>query len=214
MQVKSLSVAWLIGAGSLGACLFTACNGDADLVPAPSGPSAGAGGESHGPGSAECEAMGHLCHDADTGSGPASECHETGHVGDAEACSDAFESCIDTCVPAGGGEAGGSGHRQGAYCRALGSYCHDADTGSGRGHECHNIGHAGDEEACVEEFEGCISFCKEALEEAGEGGAGGVPGNAGGQGGAHEAAAGGHAGSQEHGGAAGAHESTAGHAGG
>lgn len=174
MQVKSLSVAWLIGAGSLGAWLFTACNGDADLAPPPSSASAGAGGESHAAGSAECEAVGHLCHDADTGSGSASECHTTGHEGDADACVASFEACIDTCVPA-------EGSGQGPYCRALGSYCHGADSGSGRGHECHEIGHAGDEEVCIEEFAGCITFCQEAPEPAGEGGAGGGHGHAGGE---------------------------------
>ena len=209
MPVKSLSVAWLIGAGGLAACFLAACNGDADLIPAPSTSGAGAGGESHGPGSAECEAIGRLCHEADDGSGPASECHNTGHEGDANACSAAFESCIDTCRPAEGSD-------QGPYCRALGSYCHDADTGSGRGKECHEIGHAGDEDDCRAQFESCIGFCSEAPEHGGEGGAGGAHGHVGGEGGAHDHAAGGHAGAEDHeaGGHAGAHEQAAGHAGG
>jgi hypothetical protein len=196
MQAKTVRFVWLLGVGSLSACLFSACNGDEDLVPAPETPAAGAGGESHGAGSAECEAIGRLCHEADTGSGTASECHSTGHEGEAAACNAIFESCIDTCVPAEGSE-------QGPYCRALGSYCHEADSGAGRGKECHDVGHAGDEEACAEEFDGCITFCRDALEQGGEGGSGGGHGNAGGEGGSHAHAAGGHAGADEH--AAGGH---------
>ncbi len=214
MQARTNSFVWLLGIGSLSAILFSACNGDDDLVPAPSA-EAGAGGESHGAGSAECEAIGRLCHDADTGSGTASECHTTGHQGNPAACSAIFSSCIDTCVPDEGGAAGHTGQEAAPYCRALGSLCHDADTGPGRGRDCHNIGHVGDEEACVEAFAECATFCLEAVDhEGGTGGSSGAHGHAGGQAGAHEHA-GGEAGAHEHaaGGHAGAHEHAGGHAG-
>ena len=72
-----------------------------------------------------------------------------------------------------GGEAhGGGGHGDApVLCQVLGSLCHDADTGSGVGHDCHQVGHVGELEACEEEFAGCIGFCVEGA--TGEGGAGG-----------------------------------------
>jgi hypothetical protein len=179
MQLKTLGVSWVLAIGLVGGSLLTACNGDESAIPEPSaaggaaGESHGSGGESHGAGSAECDAIGHLCHEADTGSGPASECHTTGHVGNPDACEDVFASCIDTCVPDSGGEAGGPAMVPAPYCQALGSLCHAADTGAGRAKECHDIGHSGDETECRAEFSGCVSFCLEALENHGEGGAGG-----------------------------------------
>ena len=54
-------------------------------------------------------------------------------------------------------------------CKVLGTLCHEADTGSGTGHDCHEVGHEGHAEACAEQFDSCITFC--TAEEAGTGGA-------------------------------------------
>lgn len=72
-----------------------------------------------------------------------------------------------------GGQAhGGGGHADApAICQVLGTLCHDADTGSGIGHDCHQLGHVGNVETCEEEFAGCIGFCVGG--ETGAGGAGG-----------------------------------------
>lgn len=75
------------------------------------------------------------------------------------------------------GEAhGGGGHAEApAICRVVGTLCHDADTGSGLGHDCHQLGHVGNIETCEEEFASCIGFCVGG--ETGQGGAGGGGGS-------------------------------------
>ncbi|HVJ14835.1 MAG TPA: hypothetical protein VM686_05320 [Polyangiaceae bacterium] len=81
--------------------------------------SAGKGGGSHteagaggvgGAGTAACEEIGHLCHEAES-SELGAECHELGHTGDGEVCLDRYEECISFCTDylAGGG-AGGAEH--------------------------------------------------------------------------------------------------------
>lgn len=77
------------------------------------------------------------------------------------------------CSDAKGGAAhGGGGHGDApVICEVLGTLCHDADTGSGMGHDCHQVGHVGELEACEDQFAGCIGFCVEGA--TGEGGAGG-----------------------------------------
>jgi uncharacterized repeat protein (TIGR04052 family) len=46
----------------------------------------------------ECAELVELCHDADTGMGAATECHTTGHAGDAAACTAARTECIAACA--------------------------------------------------------------------------------------------------------------------
>jgi hypothetical protein len=70
------------------------------------------------------------------------------------------------------GGSGGSGGTPGAHdipdsgdpgvimCAELGSLCHEYDTGSGLGHECHETGHLGDTAACMEIYDECIAFCQ------------------------------------------------------
>lgn len=129
------------------------------------------GSDGHGPGSAECAVLGELCHAADTGAGPAADCHELGHVGDPVACSEEFASCIGVCVE--------EGSTQDPHCAALGELCHVVDTGSGMAHDCHEIGHVNDAAECAAAFEGCAAHClaeRDKLEGAGGAGAGGAPG--------------------------------------
>ena len=139
------------------------------------------GGAPHGEGSPECEAIGSLCHAGDSGPGPISDCHDTGHAGDPEVCRDAFADCINLCVVAesgAGGDAGAPAVVDNPYCQALGAFCHFVDdVGTATG-ECHEVGHAGDEPACIETFAACIPICheKREAEEAAAGGAGGGPG--------------------------------------
>lgn len=54
-------------------------------------------------------------------------------------------------------------------CKVLGTLCHEADTGSGMGHDCHEVGHEGHVDECAEQFDSCITFC--TAEETGTGGA-------------------------------------------
>jgi len=56
-------------------------------------------------------------------------------------------------------------------CRVIGELCHEADTGTGPGHDCHEVGHEGVAAACAKEFAGCIQTC---VTEPGAGGAGGA----------------------------------------
>ena len=50
-------------------------------------------------------------------------------------------------------------------CDALFTACHDADTGSGPAHECHELGHedTSTEAACAAELTRCIMLCEAAL---------------------------------------------------
>jgi uncharacterized repeat protein (TIGR04052 family) len=46
-----------------------------------------------------------------------------------------------------------------AVCSSLGSNCHVVDPGSGPLHDCHELGHAGDEKACSAGRAGCVESC-------------------------------------------------------
>lgn len=154
------------------------------------------GGQPHGEGSLECEALGSLCHAEDSGAGPISDCHDTGHVGDADACTEQFASCITACVANEGGEggAGGTGLVANPYCQALGELCHFVNDEGTPTAECHEVGHVGNEADCIPAFADCVPVCLEKREaEAGMGGAGphaegGAPHS---EGGTHQGGAGG-----------------------
>ncbi|HEX2871915.1 MAG TPA: hypothetical protein VHP33_11675 [Polyangiaceae bacterium] len=71
-----------------------------------------------------------------------------------------------------GGEGHGGAASLALECKVLGTLCHEADTGSGTGHDCHEVGHEGHVDECAEQFDSCIAFC---TAEEGAGGAGGAP---------------------------------------
>ncbi len=48
-------------------------------------------------------------------------------------------------------------------CEGLGSTCHPVDPGDGPLHECHEVGHSGDQAQCAEQRAECIQGCGEAL---------------------------------------------------
>ena len=53
-------------------------------------------------------------------------------------------------------------------CAELGTYCHAFDRGTGdRGDQCHDVGHQGDPEACLEIYDECMEFCQADDEDAG-----------------------------------------------
>jgi hypothetical protein len=142
------------------------------------------GGAGHGAGSLECQVLGELCHAADSGSGPAHDCHETGHVGHSDECLAQFDGCVETCteVEVGSGGAGGSGAD--AKCAALGSLCHEAGEIDAEAQACHEVGHVGNAGECAKQFAACATLCLAVLEaaEGSVGGAGGgANGGAGGQ---------------------------------
>jgi len=161
--------------------VFVACGDDDDSAPGGTAGTAGKGGhagDTSGNGGAgndagpdlanECRVLGTLCHEADTGSGDAHECHELGHEGDGEACGKGFADCIGTCVE-------GSADKE-PLCAALGELCHEVDDQDGPLHECHELGHVNDKDTCAKEFDHCATICLDARKqlEAGEGGAGGA----------------------------------------
>jgi hypothetical protein len=144
--------------------LFAACGDDDDAV----GPGTGGAGTSEGV--FECQVMGELCHEGDTGSGPAHDCHQQAHHGNGAECLGSFASCIGTCVTEGG--------EKDPRCAALGELCHAVDDQDGPLHECHELGHVNDADACAASFDDCAKRClaaREALEAGGDaGGAGGA----------------------------------------
>jgi hypothetical protein len=98
----------------------------------------------------------------------------------------AFAGCSDDePVVAGSGAAAGHGGQahsgaasggasdEGPTCEVIGELCHEADTGSGPGHDCHELGHEGHAAACVAGFDDCIALCVPAEEGGGGGGAAG-----------------------------------------
>lgn len=194
--------------------VVVACDDDDDV--SNGGDAAGAGGEAaggsgnggnggssgHATASLQCEVLGELCHAADTGSGPASDCHDLGHVGDATVCAAEFDGCIATCTDK---EIGPNAND--AKCIALGSLCHPAGEVDAEAEACHALGHDGVAADCAEKFDECAALCLAVLETLEHGGAGGAA-----HGGAGGAAHGG-AGGAAHGGAGGAGGADAGGAG-
>ena len=134
------------------------------------------GGQDHGAGSLECEVLGSLCHEEDSGAGPISDCHDTGHVGNVDACTEQFASCISVCVGGETGEGGAGGTAtpvSNPYCQALGELCHFLNDEGTPTAECHEVGHVGKEADCIPAFAECVPMCLEKREAgAGAGGAG------------------------------------------
>jgi hypothetical protein len=153
-------------------------------------PEAGAGGAVHGEGSLVCQVLGELCHAADEGSGPAHDCHEVGHVGNAAACEAEFDGCIGTCTDANIGS-GGAGTGDDAKCAALGSLCHDAGEIDEDAKECHELGHVGNAATCAASFESCARLCLAILDTIEGGGEGGAHAGGASSGGAASGGAGG-----------------------
>lgn len=191
----------LLGLPLAGAMFVVACGDDSE--PGTQSPVGGSsngsnggesqGGEAHGEGPATCEALGSLCHDADSGPGAVGDCHDVGHAADEKECKAQFASCITVCV-AEEGSAGGapSAVVENPYCQALGELCHFLnDEGTPTG-QCHEVGHVGNEPDCVDAFESCVPLClaKRATEPEGHDETGG----AGGQSSGHEEPAAGGAG--------------------
>jgi hypothetical protein len=162
---------------------FAGCGDDDDSSPGTAGTAShgGTGGSSTAnggadDGSVECQVIGELCHEADSSTGPAHDCHEVGHEGDGAACLSEFASCVATCVPSEG--AGGAGPDP--RCAALGELCHPVDDETGPLHDCHELGHENDGEKCATLFHDCSLLCLAAREglEAGMGGTAGGPSGA------------------------------------
>lgn len=155
------------------------------------------GGDGHGVGPAVCEVLGTLCHAADSGTGPVSECHDVGHEGNEAACEAQFALCITTCAADEGGSGGSPSQVvSDPYCEAMGELCHFLnDEGTPTG-ECHEIGHVGNEADCIDAFAECAPMClaKRELEPDGHEEAGGAGGGAHSDLGGHdEGGTGGHA---------------------
>jgi hypothetical protein len=156
-------------------------------------PDAGAGGAVPGEGSLECQVLGELCHAADTEPGPAHDCHEVGHVGNAAACEAEFAGCVGICTDAdiGGGGAGGAGAGDDPKCAALGSLCHEAGEIDAEAKECHEVGHVGNAANCAASFDSCATLCLAILDTIEGGGEGGAHAGGASSGGAASGGAGG-----------------------
>jgi hypothetical protein len=166
---------WTVAA----ALAFAGCGDDSSPGGSEQGGQPGSAGQSASVSvsqEAQCQVLGELCHEADSGSGDAHECHELGHVGDGAACAEGFAGCVKVCVE-------GSA-RQEPLCASLGELCHAVDDQDGPLHECHELGHVNDQAVCAGEFDRCAGLClaaREALEHGGGGaGAGGSHGHEGG----------------------------------
>jgi uncharacterized repeat protein (TIGR04052 family) len=66
-------------------------------------------------------------------------------------CSDTASTVVECTAPADDA------------CAGLGSSCHVVDPGSGPLHECHELGHGGDAQACSLGRASCVDACGEAL---------------------------------------------------
>lgn len=53
---------------------------------------------SHEPTSPSCVELSETCHEADTGSGPAHDCHEIAHHDDEDECAAALVDCQSVCM--------------------------------------------------------------------------------------------------------------------
>lgn len=52
------------------------------------------------------------------------------------------------------------GHDDFPACKELGKRCHAFDTGSGLGHDCHELGHGAKTEAeCIAKRDECLAVC-------------------------------------------------------
>jgi uncharacterized repeat protein (TIGR04052 family) len=56
-------------------------------------------------------------------------------------------------------DAGDAGSDAKSACTTLGSACHPYDLGAGEPHECHELGHGGNETSCATELARCLSLC-------------------------------------------------------
>jgi hypothetical protein len=199
--MKSTVRAYL-GLLTLSCCsVFVACGDDDDDGPGAAGQASEAGassnggtsshpeggtdngGSGHGEAALECKVLGELCHAADSGSGPAHDCHEVGHEGHADACAAQFDGCVETCTEV---DVGAAGAGSDAKCVALGSLCHEAGEIDAEAEACHEVGHVGNASDCAEQFDACATLCLAVLEQA-EGNVGGSGAGGGASGGAGEA---------------------------
>jgi len=48
-------------------------------------------------GAAKCDELGELCHPVMTDLGQ--ECHELGHAGDPDVCTERYDECVEECSP-------------------------------------------------------------------------------------------------------------------
>ena len=155
------------GSGAAAGDSSEAGSGGSGGTTSPPAGGAADGGAMHGDAALECQVLGELCHAADSGTGPAHECHEVGHVGNAAACNAEFAGCVGVCTGADTG-AGGDDPK----CAALGSLCHEAGEIDADAEACHDVGHVGNAAACAEQFASCATLCLAILDTIEEGGAG------------------------------------------
>lgn len=159
--------------------LSAACSDDDETPHVHGGVDSGAGGNGGGgnggsggvvdpheipdSGNTMCAELGTYCHAFDEGTGLGAECHEAGHTGDEAVCAEMYDECIAFCQSDAGHheeDGGDAGHHASAVCEEIGHLCHDFDNGdSGLGHECHEVGHAGDEAACLAIQDDCVALC-------------------------------------------------------
>jgi hypothetical protein len=52
-------------------------------------------------------------------------------------------------------------------CVELTDVCHEADTGSGPAHDCHEVAHGDVEADCLAELEDCTAICEAVINDGG-----------------------------------------------
>lgn len=142
---------------TVGSCVaFVGCSGDDDDE-----------STHHEEAALVCQVIGELCHEADTGSGPAQDCHLLGHEAEAATCEAQMASCMKICVESDSGGSGGAGGAASVakdpYCAALGSLCHPVENEAAQA--CHSLGHDNDAAACAAAFDECAELCLAGRED-------------------------------------------------
>ncbi len=113
-----------------------------------------------------CSILSAACRGVDDPDGVAELCVELAESASDPECSMLSNTCLTYCnsgqLPSP--EAGAPNREQ---CDEMGELCHEYDQGSGLGHACHEVGHAGDLAGCSVIYAACADLCHIGAADAG-----------------------------------------------
>lgn len=110
----------------------------------------------------QCPAIATACAGQDDVDGLGNLCLRVSAEGETTTCDAIAPECFAHCSDAGSVPADG-GEMSVELCKAMGSTCHDFDEGSGLGHLCHEVGHAGNVAWCTAIYDECVALCGEPV---------------------------------------------------
>jgi uncharacterized repeat protein (TIGR04052 family) len=159
-----------VSAALVGLVVMAACGDDDDPPPQNNGGTAGRGGTAgssgRGGSSGSAGSGGSSGTGAVAGSGGSAgmdgSVGSSGTAGSAGSAGSAGTAgSAGSAGSAGTSDAGDAAPDAASVCETLGSQCHPYDLGAGEGdaHECHEIGHAGNETTCAAERARCLAAC-------------------------------------------------------